>query len=152
MFFQDSIYACALLDFKILLNRCSENMNCFTIIHAITNNLWQNSIAISFANFARLFLFGCRSLWRKRLSSCSLWLQTSTEAFLQLLTCVHLLNHTFYSEGEGGWWWLYKIHSRRKYHSCKNAQTRGCCVCYFQACCDNFLPLYMRVLFICILL
>ena len=51
IFFQDSIYACALLGFKsqkFLLKRFSESMNFFTITHAITNNL--NSIAISFAN------------------------------------------------------------------------------------------------------
>ena len=34
-----------------------------------------------------------------------------------------------------------------KGHSCKNAQTRRRCVCYYQACCANFLSVYTQVLF-----
>ena len=37
--------------------------------------------------------------------------------------------------------------------SCKNAQTRGRCLCCFQVCCANFLSLYTQILFFfCILL
>ena len=35
-----------------------------------------------------------------------------------------------------------RVGSIRPKHGCKKEQTRRRCLCYFQACCANFLPVY----------
>ena len=72
---------------------------------------------------------------------------TMHQSGFHMVTILYLFNFPILMFTPDFFWPRVRILAKPLFHSCENTQTRRCCLCFFQACCANLLPLHAQVLF-----